>query len=68
MYASGNPKTKAELKRAVKANLGPLVFSPGPWPAPTDGRTCIEGPHYPRPHRWYAEVQIEGGRIVKVIS
>jgi hypothetical protein len=42
------------------------VYSPGPFPAPTNGPTAIEGPHYPKPHRWYAAVTVENGVVVKV--
>ena len=44
------------------------VFSPGPFPAPTDGECSVEGPHYPKPHTWGARVRIENGIVVKVLS
>lgn len=25
------------------------------------------GPHYPEPHKWYANVVLENGKVVKVI-
>lgn len=66
-YASGNPRTKKELRERVKA--GPVeVFSPGPFGCRHDGEEIIEGPHYPAPHRWYARVRVEGGVIVRVLS
>ena len=43
-----------------------MVYSPGPFPAKTDGTEYAEGPHYPEPHRWYAEVEVRGGRVVRV--
>jgi len=109
MYATGNPKTKKELKERVAragrwycARCGTLsdgpkggpdgslirppcsreeapgilclgtvrygapvsVYSPGPFPAPTDGKVTIEGPHFPAPHRWYATATVSGGNIV----
>jgi hypothetical protein len=66
MYVSPNFKTKKALKEAVKAGQVVIVFSPGPFPAPENGTTCIEGPHYPQPHNWYASVVVENGRVVKV--
>lgn len=30
------------------------------------GKACVEGPHYPEPHRWYATVTVENGEVVKV--
>ena len=68
MYVSPNYKTKKALKEAVAKGAKISVFSPGPFPAPTDGRTTVEGPHYPEPHRWYASVLIEDGFVKKVIS
>jgi len=67
MYVSGNPKNKKELKALVATGVA-TIFSPGPFPAPTDGEASVEGPHYPAPHSWYARVLVKGGVIVKVLS
>jgi hypothetical protein len=66
MYVTPNFKSKKDFKAAVAAGRQCMVFSPGPFPAPTQGRTCIEGPHYPEAHRWYAECEIKDGIVVKV--
>ena len=72
MYAVGNPKTKKELRewiaegRIVRAFL-PNVWSTG-FETQTDGETVIEGPHYPKPHRFYARVMLEDGIITRVIA
>jgi hypothetical protein len=34
--------------------------------APENGVVYLEGPHYPEPHRWYAQAVVEGGRVVRV--
>lgn len=68
MYVNPNCKTKKELKERVSKGERVEVFSPGPFPAPTNGETSIEGPHYPKPHTWYARVQVKDGAVVKVIS
>jgi len=68
MYVDPNFKTKKELKEAVARGDSVYVFSPGPFPAPTDGETSVEGPHYPKPHTWYARVRIVNGQVTKVIS
>lgn len=69
MYASGNPRTKAELKRRLAAGEQVTAFQPGGiFPGETDGRVSIEGPHYPQPHRWYARVEIRNGVIIRVVS
>jgi len=67
-YATGNPKTKKELKALVASGNGPRVFSPGPFGCTENGTETIEGPQYPQPHRWYARVEVRDGRIVRVIS
>jgi hypothetical protein len=66
MYTERNFKTKKELKAAVAAGEQIAVFEPGPFPAKQDGRVALEGPHYPKPHSWYASAEINGGIIVKV--
>ena len=66
MYVNPNFKTKKELRRAVAAAQRVEVFSPGPFPAKQDGIEYIEGPHYPEPHRWYAEVELRAGLVTKV--
>jgi hypothetical protein len=67
MYVSPNVKTKKELKERVTRGESVYVFSPGPFPCPQNGHVSVEGPHYPQPHRWYAEVTVEGG-IVKSVK
>ena len=67
MYVSPNFKTKKALKEAVANGKMVTVFSPGPFGNPTKtGIMCVEGPHYPEPHRWYASVEIRDGIVVKV--
>lgn len=68
MYVHPNFKTKKALKEALAAGQRVTVFSPGPFPAKTDGDESIEGPHYPEPHRWYARVRVSDGVVVKVLS
>lgn len=70
MYVDPNYKTKKELKSAVEAGklsksnfYQPAGLGPD---APENGKIYVEGPHYPEPHRWYAEVFIEDGKAVKV--
>lgn len=68
MYSMINFRTKKELKAAVAAGRKVAVFQPGPFggtPVP-DGKVCIEGPHYPEPHRWYASALVKDGIVVKI--
>lgn len=67
MYADNNPKTKKLLKEWVKEGREVRAFQPGGmFPSQTDGQAVIEGPHYPQPHRWYAQVTLKDGVIVSV--
>ena len=80
MYTDRNFKTKKELKAAVeayntikgvdgeRAGRGVTYYQPGPFGgnAPRDGTIYLEGPHYPQPHRWYAEAVVKDGVVVKV--
>jgi hypothetical protein len=68
MYVEPNFTSKKALKEAVASGKTVTVFSPGPFPANENGTESIEGPHYPKPHKWYARVQVENGRVVKVIE
>jgi hypothetical protein len=65
-YAEGNPKTKKELKAWLAAGKTVGVFSPGPWPHAQNGRVAVEGPHYPKPHSWYADCLVKDGLIISV--
>jgi hypothetical protein len=67
-YVSPNFKSKKALKEAVPAGKPVTVFSPGPFGCPKEGKVAVEGPHFPEPHRFYATVLVEKGRIVKVLG
>ena len=72
MYTTVNFRTKKALKLAVLESTagGPPVtyFQPGPFGGnePENGTFCVEGPHYPEPHKWYASCVAQDGQIVKV--
>lgn len=66
MYVDPNFPSKTSLKTAVKLGKTVMVFSPGPFPCQQNGIEYVEGPHYPQPHKWYAKVQVENGKVVKV--
>lgn len=68
MYTSTNFKTKKALKEAVTRGERVTYFQPGPFGGeePKDGTIYLEGPHYPEPHRWYAQATAKDGVVVKV--
>ncbi len=66
-YVNPNYKTKKALKEALaKKDEFITVFQPGLGEIPRDGKVCLEGPHYPEPHRWYAVGIMKDGELVKV--
>jgi hypothetical protein len=68
-YVDPDYPTKKALKEAISSGRRPFTYNPaGMFPTTQNGVDTIEGPHYPRPHRWYARVKVEDGVVVKVIS
>lgn len=66
-YTTINFRTKKALKEAVSRGDTITVYQPGPFgPDVRDGIVTIEGPHYPEPHRWYAEATVVSGKVTKV--
>ncbi len=61
--------SKAAIKRALKAGDKLRVKENKPW-AVTDyvqeGEVTVEGPHYPKPHRWYGKVVVKNGLVISV--
>lgn len=68
MYTHTNFKTKKALKEAVAAGKQVTYYQPGPFGGnePKTGTIFVKGPHYPEPHKWYAQCTVENGVITKV--
>lgn len=66
MYTTTNYRTKKSLKEAVKQGEQVTLFSPGIGVPKRDGVEFVEGPHYPEPHRWYAQVTVVDGLVIAV--
>ncbi len=68
MYSTINFKTKKALKEALAAGKKLTYFQAGPFGGnePMNGTIFLEGPHYPEPHKWYAQAEVKDGYIVKV--
>jgi hypothetical protein len=76
-YTVINFKTKKALKEAVKLdqntqhlklNRGIRCYNPGLGPDLSNytGKVALEGPHYPKPHSWYASAELKDGIVIKV--
>lgn len=51
--------SKKALKTALANGDRVEVFQPGPFGGDVrDGTVYLEGPHYPRPHTWYAAATV----------
>lgn len=66
MYTYINFQTKKAFKDAVLSGEQIHLYSPGLGCPVDNGSETVEGPHYPRPHKWYAEVEMKNGIVVKV--
>ena len=66
MYASTNFKSKKAFKEAVKAGEQVTLFAPGFGTPNQNGTETVCGPHYPKPHTWYAKVTMKDGVVIKV--
>ena len=66
MYTSINFRTKKELKEAVAKGDKVTIYAPGLGTPQENGNEVVEGPHYPKPHRWWATVVMKDGYVVKV--
>ena len=73
-YADKDFLTKKALKQSVTSDRPPRILFgvsvvPDPVEAPDyTGVAFLEGPWYPKPHTWYAKVQVTNGIITKVLS
>ncbi len=73
-YTVINFKTKKALKEAVAKSTRMVpksevnCYQPGLGPDLSNftGKVCLEGPHYPQAHTWYAEAELKDGIVVKV--
>ena len=71
MYVRPNFPTKKALKEAVARGDRVVVFAPGLGAPRTAGEESVEGPHAPKPHTWYARVEVrkdEGTGDVLVVK
>lgn len=72
MYSEIDFKTKKALKEAVSLKQEIRIFQPGGFFNPPEnsrdftGIAYLEGPHYPKPHTWYATAKVENGLVISV--
>jgi len=66
MYTLRNFKTKKDLKEAITKGEKIEIYAPGLGTPVYNGIEYLEGPHYPTPHTWYAQVTMKDGLVIKV--
>lgn len=66
MYTEVNFQSKKALKDAIAKGDKVRLYAPGLGAPKENGTEYVEGPHYPQPHKWYAQVTVENGLVVKV--
>jgi len=67
MYTNKDYPTKKKVKEALASGVKIRCYQPGPFgPDCPDGEHCFEGPHYPKPHRFYFTGVTESGILVKI--
>lgn len=67
-YTVFDYQSKAALKRALKAGEKVSCYQPGLGESLENytGMISLEGPHYPKPHRWYGQGVMKNGLLVSV--
>ena len=64
-YVDPNYKTKKEFLESVKAGKQHRIYNPsGMFPKTQNGTSTVEGPHYPKPHKWYSSVVVKDGIVI----
>lgn len=66
MYSSINFKTKKAFKEAVASGQRITLYAPGMGSPKTNGVEFVEGPHYPEPHKLYAQATMKDGIVTSV--
>ena len=65
-YTNFDFKSKKSFKEAVAAGVEVTLWNPGLGFPVQNGKAYVEGPQYPRPHSWYAQVIVKEGVVTKV--
>lgn len=66
-YVGPDYRTKKDFKTAVELGCQLETYNPsGMFPTTQNGNDVVEGPHYPKPHKWYAQVVVKDGIVIKV--
>ena len=68
-YTDKDYTSKKALREDFNTGKRIHCYQPGGMFPLSTGRSTIEGPHYPKPHKWYASVLIdENGYVTKILG
>jgi hypothetical protein len=64
-YVDRNFQTKKEFLASVKAGEQHRIYNPSVMfdVSVKTGSDTVEGPHFPKPHRWYSSVTVVNGVV-----
>jgi hypothetical protein len=66
-YTDVDFKSKKDFKEAVKSGKKVRLYNPsGMFPTKENGVEFVEGPHFPKPHTWYAKVEVKDGVVISI--
>ena len=66
-YTEIDYPTKKAVKEAISSGTRIRCYNPGlGGSTPTNGTIYLEGPHYPKPHKWYGKGIMKDGFLVKI--
>ncbi len=66
-YINPDFGTKKEFKAALASGKTFRTYNPlGMFETTQNGSDSVEGPHYPKTHKWYAEVTVQDGIVMSV--
>ena len=66
MYTEYDYKSRKALVADVAAGKRVYCYQPGPFAGQNNGSVALEGPHYPKPHSWYASAVLQDGCIIEI--
>ncbi len=67
MYTETNYPSAKAVREAFKAGTKIAVYQPGGiFPGVRTGSTTLEGPHFPKQHKWYLSVEVDNFIVTKI--
>ena len=67
-YLYPEKKSKKEYKEFIKSGGRVIARNNTPWGQDDidNGNVAFQGPHYPKPHKYYGTATVKNGMVIKV--